>query len=89
MLSRLLMDKKKPKAKTPSKKFKGKRKEGKSSSFANTENDEHSNSGPPKSSSEEEDNSKNGSSHSKRMSKLEQRLEALANQGGLQDVGII
>ena len=73
-LSQLLKDKKKPKAKTLSKKFKVKQKEGESSSSANTKNDEHSE--PPKSSSEEEDNSENGSTHSKRMSKLEQRLEA-------------
>ena len=36
---------------------------------------------------EEEDNSENESSRSKRMSKLEQHLEALTNQDGLQDVG--
>ena len=89
MLSQLLKEKKKPKGRTPSKKSKGKQKEGESSSSANIENKEHSNFEPPKSSSEEEDNSENGSNHSKRMSKMEQRLEALANQGGLQDVGII
>ena len=89
MLSHLYKNKKKPQAKTPSKKSKGKRKEGESSSSANTKNEEHSNSEPPKSSSEEEDNSENGSSHSKRMSELEQCLEALANWNGLQDVGIV
>jgi len=89
MLSQLLKDKKEPKAKTFSKKSKGKRKEGESSSFANTENEEHSESKPPKSSFEEQDNSENESSHSKRMSKLEQRLEALANRDGLQEVGIV
>ena len=89
MLSQLLKDKKKPKAKTPSKKSIGKQKEGESSSSVNTENDEHSNSEPPKSSSEEEDNSENRSIHAKRMSKLEQCLEALINQDGLQDVGIV
>jgi len=77
-----------PKVKTP-KKFNGKRKEGESLSSAHIENDEHSNSEPPKSSFEEEDNSGSGSSHSKRMSKLEQYLEALANRDGLQDVGIV
>ena len=89
MLSQLLKEKKKPKGRTPSKKSKGKRKEWESSFSANTKNEEHSNSEPPKSSFEEEDNSENESSHSRRMSKLEQCLEALANRGGLQDVGII
>ena len=79
ILSQLLKDKKKQKANTHSKKFKGKRKEGESSSSVNIDSEEHSNSKPPNSSSEEEDNSENGSSHSKRMSKLEQCLEALAN----------
>ena len=83
MLLQLLKEKKKPKGKIPFNKSKGKRKEGESSSFANTESEEHSNSEPPKSSSEEEDNSENRSHHSKRMSVLEQRLEALANQGDL------
>jgi len=79
MLSQLLKDKKKLKAKTPSKKFKGKWKEGESSSSVNTKNEEHSDYEPPKYSSEEEDNSEKSSTHSKRMSKLEQHLEALAN----------
>ena len=89
MLSQLLKDKKKPKAKTHSKKFKGKRKEGESSSFVNTQNDEQSNSELLKSSSEKKDNSENKSSHSKRMSKLGQHLGVLTNQDGLQDVGIV
>jgi len=75
--------KKKPKAKTPSNKSKGKRKEGESSSSINTKNEEHFNSKPPKSPFEEESNSENGSTHSKRMSQLEQCLEAFANQKGL------
>jgi len=89
MLSQLLKDKKKPKGKTPSKKSKGKQKEGESSSSANTESEKHSNSELPKSSSEKEDNSENGSSHFKRMIKLEQNLEALTNRDGLQDVRIV
>jgi len=90
MLSQLLEDKKKKlKAKTPSKKFKGKQKEGESSSSAHTEEEEHSNSESSKPPSEEEANSENGSTHSKRMSKLEQRLEALANQKGLQEAGVV
>jgi len=89
MLSQLLKDKKKLKIKTPSKKSKGKRKEGESTSSLNTKSEKNSNSEPLKSSSEEEDNSENGSSHSKRMSKLKQRPEALTNQDSLQDVGIV
>ena len=89
MLLQLLKEKKKQKDRTPSKKSKGKWKEEESSSSENTENEEHSNSEPSKSSSEEKDNSKNKSNHSRRMSKLEQCLEALANRGGFQDVGII
>jgi len=50
MLSQLLKDKKKLKAKTPSKKSKGKWKEGRAHLLQNTENDEHSNSEPLKSS---------------------------------------
>jgi len=69
--------------------FKGKQNERESPSSANTENDEHSNSKPFKSSSGEEDNSENKRRHSKRISQLEQRLEALTNRDGLQDVGIV
>ena len=79
----------KPKAKTPPKKSMGKRKEGESSSSAHTENKEHSNSKPSKPPSEEEVNSENGSTHSKRMSKLEQCLEALTNWKGFQEAGVI
>jgi len=90
MLSQLLENKKKkPKAKTPSKKSKGKRKEGKSSSSAHIEKEEHSKSELSKPSSEEEDNSENTSTHSNRMSKLEQRLEALVSRKGLQQVGVV
>ena len=72
MLSQLLEDKKKkPKAKTPPKKSRGKWKEGESSSSAYTEDKEHSNFEPSKPPSEEEVNSENGSIYSKRMSKLE------------------
>ena len=90
MLSQLLEDKKKKlKTKTPCKKSKGKWKEGESSSFAYTEDEEHSNFEPSKPLSEEEVNSENGSTHSKRMSKLEQHLEALANHKGLQEAGVV
>jgi len=83
----LLAGRKKPKAKTPSKK--GKRKEGESSSSAHTEEEEQSNSESSKPSSEEGGNSENESTHSKRMNKLEQRLEALANQKGLQEARVV
>jgi len=65
------------------------RRERERSSSANTESEEHSNSEPSKSSTQAKDNSENESGLSKRMSKLEQHFEALANRGGLQDVGII
>ena len=81
MLSQLLEDKKKnPKVKTPSKKSKGKRKEGESSSSTHTEEEEHSNFESSKPPSEEGGNLENGSTHSKRMNKLEQHLEALAKK---------
>ena len=89
ILSQLLQNKKKPKAKTLSKKSKDKQKERESSSSTNIVSEEHSNYVPPKSSSEGEENSENGSSIFKKMSKLEQRLEALANRNDLHDVGII
>jgi len=58
MLSQLLEDKnKKPKAKMPCKKSKGRRKEGECSSSAYTEEEEHSNSKLSKSPSEDEGNS--------------------------------
>ena len=79
ILSQLLEGKKKKlKAKMSSKKSKSKQKEGASSSSAHTEEEEeHSNSELSKPSFEEEGNSENTSTHFKRMSKLEQRLEAL------------
>ena len=66
MLSQFLEGKKKLKAKTPSRKSRGKWKEGESSSSAHTEEEEHSNSESSKPSSEEGGNSENGSTHSKR-----------------------
>ena len=80
---------KKLKAKTPSKKSKGKQKEGKIPSSAHTEEEEYSISESSKPPSKEGDNSEDGSSHSKRISKLEQRLEALTSPKGLQEVGVI
>jgi len=90
MLSQFLEDKKKKsKAKTPPKKSRGRQKEEESSSYAHTEDEEHSNSEPSKPPSEEEVNSENGSIYSKRMSKLEQRLEALIDREGLQEAGVV
>ena len=90
MLSQLFEDKKKKsRTKTPSKKYKGKQKKGKSSSSANTKDEEHFNSEPSKLPSEEEVNSENKSSHAKRMSKLEKRLEAFTNRKGLQEAGVV
>jgi len=90
MLSQLLEDKKKKsKTKTLSEKSKSKRKEGESLFSAHIEEEEHSNSKSSKPPSEEKGNSENGSTYSKRMSKLEQRLEALANQKGLQEAGVV
>ena len=54
-----------------------------------TKEEEQSNSESSKSPSEEGGNSENGSTHSKRMNKLEQRLEALANRKGLQEAGVV
>ena len=83
MLSQLLKGGRRLNPKTSSKESKGKRKEGESLSSAHTEGEEHYNSKSSKSPSEEGGNSENGSAHSKRMNKLEQRLEALANRKGL------
>ena len=90
MLAQLLEDKKKSGDKASSKKSKGKRKEGKSSSSVHIEEKEQSNSESSKSSSKEEGKSENGGTHSKRrMNQLEQRLEALTNRKGLQEVGVV
>jgi len=90
MLSQLLEGRKKLKAKTPYKKSKGKWNEGESSSSAHTEEEEQqSNSESSKSPSEEGSNSENGSTHSKRMNKVEKCLEALTNRKGLQEAGVV
>jgi len=54
-----------------------------------TESENNSDFEPPKSSSEEEGSSRNGDNHSKRMTELEKRLEAIANRSNLQEAGII
>jgi len=89
MLVQLLEDKRKSIDKTSSKKSKGKRKEGENSSSVHIEEKEQSNSESSKSSSKEEGSPENGGIHSKRMSQLEQRLEALTNQKGLQEAGVV
>ena len=83
MLAQLLEDKKKSKAITSSKKSKGKQKEGEGSSSVHIKEEKQSNSESSKSPSEEGGNSENRSTHSKRMNKLEQRLEVLTNRKGL------
>ena len=88
-IAQLLVDKKKLKAKTSSKKTTGKRKEGESSSSMHIEEEEQSNSESSKSPSEEGGNLENESTHSKRMNKLEHRLEALTNRKGLQEAGVL
>jgi len=80
MLAQLLEDKKKLTNKASSKKSKGKRKKGESSSSVHIEEKGRSNSESSKSSSKEEGNPENGGTHSKRMSQLEQHLEALTNR---------
>ena len=89
ILAQLLKDKKKLKAKTSSKKSKGKRKEGESLSSVHIEEEEQFNSKSSKSSSEEGGNSENGGTHSKRMNKSEQRVEAFTNRKGLQEAGVV
>ena len=77
ILAQLIEGKRKSTDRTSSKKSKGKRKEGESSSFVHIEEKEQSNFELSKSSSKEEGNPENGGIHSKRMSQLEQRLEAV------------
>jgi len=83
MLAHLLKNKKK------SPKTKGKKKEVESFSSEDTKREKHLNPKSPKPSSEEKDNSESGSRHSRRMSNLEQCLEALAHRDNLQDVGVV
>ena len=82
MLAQLLEDKRKSTDKTSSKKSKGKQKEGESSSSVHIEEKEQSTSKSSKSSSKGGGNPDHGRIHSKRMSQLEQRLEALTNRKG-------
>ena len=85
MLTQLLKDKRKSTDKASSKKSKGKQKEGESSSFVHIEEKGKSAPESSKPSSKEGGNSENRSTHSKRMNKPEQRLEALTNKKGLQE----
>jgi len=88
ILAQLLEDKKKSENKASSK-SKGKRKEGESSSSVHIEEKGQSNSESSKSLSKEEGNQENGDTHSKRINQLEQCLEALTNQKGLQEAGAV
>jgi len=83
MLSQLLETGRTLKPKTPSKKSKGKQKEGERSSSVHIKKEVQYDPESSKPSSEEGGNSENGSTHSKKINKLEQRLEALADQKGL------
>ena len=89
MLSQLLEDKRKSTDKTSSKKSKGKRKERESSSSVHIEEKEQSTSESSKSLSKGEGNPDHRRIHYKRMSQLEQRLEALTNRKGLQEAGVV
>ena len=89
MLAQLLEDKRRSTDKASSKKSKGKRKEGESSSSVHIEEKEQPTSGSSKSSSQEKDDRDQGRVHSRRMNQLEQRLEALTNRKGLQEVGVV
>ena len=85
ILTQLLKDKRKSTDKTSSKKSKGKRKEGESSSSVLIEEKEQSNSKSSKFSSKEEENPENRGIHSKRMSQLEQLglVPAISDRVGL------
>jgi len=85
----MLEDKRKSTNKAFSKKSKGKRKEGESSSFVHIEEKEQPTSGSSKSSSQGKDDRDQGRVHSTRMNQLEQRLEALTNRKGLQEAGVV
>jgi len=74
MFAQVLEDKRKSTDKASSKKSKGKRKEGESSSSIHIEEKGQFNFESSKSSSKVEGNPENGGIHSKRMSQLEQRL---------------
>ena len=89
ILTQFLEDKKMPTDKAFSKKSKGKRKEGESSSSVHIEEKGQSNSKSSKFSSKEGGNPENEGTHSKRMTQLEQRLEALTNRKGFQDAGVV
>ena len=89
MLVQLLEDKRKSTDKISSKKSKGKRKEGESSSSVHIEEKEQSTSESSRSSSKGEGNPDHGNIHSKKMSQLEQRLEALTNRKGLQEAEVV
>ena len=85
----MLEDKRKSTDKASSKKSKGNQKEEESSSSVHIKKKGQSNSESSKSSSKEEGNPENGGTHSKSMNKVEQRLEALIDRKGLQEVGVV
>ena len=80
MLSQLLKEKKKPRAKLLPRSPRAKGRKGRAHLLQTLRMKSIPTLEPPKFSSEDEDNSENRSSHSKRISKLEQYLEALENK---------
>jgi len=84
-IAQLLEDRRK----SPPKKSKGKRREGESSSSEPSEETRRSAADSPKSSSQVKGDQDQGKAHAKRMSQLEQRIEALTNRKGLQEVGVV
>ena len=86
MLIKLFKKKKKLKTKGPSSRAKGIEVD---SSTSESSDGEDANFEKPPTLPEEKEGSDVGSDHSKRMSELEKRLEALANQKGLQEAGVV
>ena len=83
MLAQLLENRRK----SPPKKSKGKQKGGESSSSVHPEEKGHSTLDSSNSSSRGKDDQEK--IHSRRMNRLERRLEALTNRKGLQEAGVV
>ena len=84
-IAQLLKDRRK----SPPKKSKGSRREGESSSSEPAEEARQSTADSPKSSSQVKGDQDQGKAHAKRMSQLEQRIEALTNRKGLYNAPIL
>jgi len=85
MLAQLLEDRRK----SPPKKSKGKGRKGESSSSEPSEETRRSTSDSSKPSSQVKSDPNPEKAHAKRMSQLEQRLEALTNRKGLKEAGVV